>query len=104
MKWEGTRGAIKTRLGLLMDYPKGVPDVSEYCVIEDDGPTEWRVVNIEGSWYPHAFIGTMSSLLRFAEGSSTELPTSVEDAYRTMSLVEAAYTSNYTGGTPIVHD
>jgi predicted dehydrogenase len=104
VKWEGTRGAIKTRLGLLMDYPKGVPDDLEYCVLEDGRPPEWKTIEIEGSWYPHAFIGTMSSLMRYAEGSSAELPTSVEDAYRTMSLVEAAYCSNYTGGTPIVHD
>src|ERR1022692_4060294 len=25
-KWEGTRGAIKTRLGVLLDYPRGLPD------------------------------------------------------------------------------
>jgi predicted dehydrogenase len=104
VKWEGTRGAIKTRLGLLMDYPKGVADEFEYCMLEDGRPPEWKAVEIEGSWYPHAFIGTMSSLMRFAEGSATELPTSIEDAYRTMELVEAAYRSNDAGGTPIVHD
>ncbi len=104
VKWEGTRGAIKTRLGLLMDYPKGVPDEFEYCTLEDGRPPEWKAVEIAGSWYPHAFIGTMSSLMRFAEGSAADLPTSVEDAYRTMELVEAAYRSNDSGGTPIVHD
>lgn len=104
VKWEGTRGAIKARLGLLMDYPKGVADEFEYCILEDGRPPEWKAVEIEGSWYPHAFIGTMSSLMRFAEGSANNLPTSIEDAYRTMELVEAAYSSNDTGGTPIVHD
>jgi predicted dehydrogenase len=104
VKWEGTRGAIKTRLGLLMDYPKGVADEFEYCTIEDGQPPEWKTVEIAGSWYPHAFIGTMSSLMRFTEGSDAELPTGVEDAYRTMELVEAAYRSNDAGGTPIVHD
>ncbi len=104
VKWEGTRGAIKTRLGLLMDYPKGVADEFEYCVLEDARPPEWRPLEIDGSWYPHAFIGTMASLMRFAEGSSPVLPTNVEDAYRTMELVEAAYRSNDAGGTPIVHD
>src|ERR1700759_1026118 len=34
IKWEGTQGAIKIRAGLLMDYPKGVPDAFEYCVLE----------------------------------------------------------------------
>jgi len=104
VKWEGTRGAIKTRLGLLMDYPAGEADDFEYCALEDGRPPEWKSVEIEGSWYPHAFIGTMASLMRFAEGSAAELPTSVEDAYRTMSVVEAAYCSNDSRGTPIVHD
>ena len=104
VKWEGTRGAIKTRLGLLMDYPKGTSDAFEYCTLQEGQPPEWKAVEIEGSWYPHAFIGTMASLMRYAEGSDTELPTGVEDAYRTMELVEAAYRSNGSGGTPIVHD
>jgi len=104
VKWEGTRGAIKTRLGLLMDYPKGVADEFEYCTLEEGRPPEWKPVEIAGSWYPHAFIGTMASLMRFAEGSAPTLPTSIEDAYRTMELVEAAYRSNDSGGTPIVHD
>jgi predicted dehydrogenase len=104
VKWEGTRGAIKTRLGLLMDYPKGVPDEFEYCSLKEGQAPEWTSVAVEGSWYPHAFIGTMSSLMRFAEGSDTCLPTSIEDAYRTMELVEAAYRSNDGGGTPVLHD
>jgi predicted dehydrogenase len=104
VKWEGTRGAIKARLGLLMDYPKGVADEFEFCTLEDGRPPEWKTVGIEGSWYPHAFVGTMASLMRFAEGSSAILPTSVEDAYRTMEVVEAAYRSNDGGGTPVVHE
>jgi predicted dehydrogenase len=104
VKWEGTRGAIKTRLGLLMDYPKGVADYLEYCTLEEGKAPEWKTVAFEGSWYPHAFIGTMSSLMRFAEGSDPTLPTSIKDAYRTMELVEAAYRSNDGGGTPVVHD
>jgi predicted dehydrogenase len=104
VKWEGTGGAIKTRLGLLMDYPKGVADEFEYCALQEGREPEWKSVKIEGSWYPHAFIGTMASLMRYAEGSTAELPTGIEDAYRTMELVEAAYRSNDSGGTPIVHD
>ena len=104
VRWEGTRGAIQTRLGLLMDYPKGVADEFEYCVVEEDREPEWRAVAVEGSWYPHAFMGTMGSLMCYLEGSSKELPTRVEDAYRTMELVEAAYRSNDAGGTPVTHD
>jgi predicted dehydrogenase len=104
IKWEGTHGAIKMQAGLLMDYPKGVPDSFEYCVLDPQSPPEWRALNIEGSWFPDAFLGTMADLMCFAEGSSLELPGSVEDAYKTMAVVEAAYASNDGGGTKIIHD
>jgi len=101
IKWEGTRGAIKARIGLLLNYPKGEPDWFEYCVREPGTPTEWQQVPIAGTWFPDGFIGTMSSLMRYMEGSSPTLPTSVDDAYKTMAVVEAAYQSNASGGTPI---
>lgn len=102
VKWEGTRGAIKARLGLLMNYPKGEPDALEYCTLGDDGePGEWQGLPLEGSWYPHAFIGTMASVMRFANGETDELPTSVDDAFKTMAVVEASYQSDASGGTPI---
>lgn len=101
VKWEGTGGAIKTTLGSLIDYPRGIPDVLEYVTLEDGRPGAWHPIPVEGSWFPDAFIGTMSSLMRFAEGSETILPTSVEDAYRTMAVVEAAYESSAHGATPI---
>lgn len=104
VKWEGSEGAIKTRLGLLMDYPKGLPDEFEYCVMENNRTPEWKSLDIEGSWFPDAFIGTMAHLMCFLEGSSRELPGSVEDAYKTMALVEAAYESNESGGTRITYD
>lgn len=101
VKWEGTRGAIKTTLGSLIDYPKGIPDMLEDVTLEDGRPGEWRSISVEGSWFPDAFIGTMSSIMRYAEGSETTLPTSFEDAYRTMAVVEAAYRSSASGATPI---
>jgi predicted dehydrogenase len=104
VKWEGTRGAIKTRLGLLMDYPKGVPDEFEYCTLEEGTEPQWRTLPVGGTWFPHAFIGTMSTLMNYLEGSLAEMPTRVEDAYRTMELVEACYRSSDSGGTPVTHD
>jgi predicted dehydrogenase len=104
VKWEGTQGAIKTRLGLLMDYPKGIADEFEYCVLESDHAPEWKTLKIEGSWFPDAFIGTMSNLMCFLEGSSRELTSSVEDAYKTMALVEAAYEASASGGTRVAYD
>ena len=101
VKWEGTRGAIKATLGVLIDYPKGIPDVMEYITTTGDRLGEWQNVPLDGTWFPDAFVGTMSSLQRFAEGSATELPTSVEDSYHTMALVEAAYQSSDHGATSI---
>lgn len=102
VKWEGTRGALKAQLGLLMNYPHGADDYLEHCQLNRDGVAgPWQPLPVEGSWYPHAFIGTMGSLMRFANGETTDLPTRVEDACRTMAVVEAAYQSSATGATPI---
>ncbi len=104
VKWEGTQGAIKTRLGLLMDYPKGVPEETELCQLSEGGPAEWKRIEVEGSWFPDAFIGTMSNVMNFLDGVDERLVSSVEDAYRTMALVEAAYGSSSRGGTPVSYD
>lgn len=101
IKWEGTKGAIVAKIGLLMDYPHGVPDVFEYCVVEAGKTPEWQTVKLEGSWFPEAFIGTMANLMRYNEGSSPILQTSVEDVIDTMAVVESAYQSSDTGGVKI---
>lgn len=99
IKWEGTRGAIIARMGLLMDYPRGVADKFEFCLKDENGiPGKWQTRNLAGTWFPDAFIGTMGSLMRFKEGTSTNLPTGVEDVFRTMLVVEAAYSSSDKGG------
>lgn len=101
VKWEGTRGAIKARLGVLLNYPIGEPDAFEYCVLEEGQPPEWQSVAIKGTWFPDAFIGTMANLMRYVEGSDKTLFTSVEDAIKTMAVVEAAYGSSANGATAI---
>jgi predicted dehydrogenase len=101
IKWEGTKGAIKAKMGLLMNYPDGVPDKFEYCLLEDGKEPVWREQVLEGTWFPDAFVGAMSSLMRFAEGSDATLPTSVEDVIHTMVVVEAAYISSAKGGEPL---
>lgn len=101
VKWEGTKGAIKARLGLLMNYPDGEPDAFEYCVMDGEKPGEWQSVPLEGSWYPDAFVGTMASLMRRCNNETDELPTSVDDALQTMAVVEACYQSSASGATPI---
>lgn len=101
IKWEGTKGAIKARMGLLMDYPHGVPDKFEYCILEEGKAPEWKEIQLEGSWFPDAFIGTMSSLMRYKAGETDLLPTHVEDVIKTMAVVESAYRSSDNGGVLI---
>ena len=101
IKWEGTKGAIKAKMGLLMDYPHGLPDEFEYCLLEKGKSPNWQSLQLEGSWFPDAFIGTMSSLMRYKNGESKKLPTSVEDVIKTMAVVEAAYKSSTSGGEVI---
>jgi predicted dehydrogenase len=103
VKWEGTKGAIKAKIGLLLNYPKGEPDTFEYCILEKDKKPKWKSVPVKGSWFPDAFIGSMASLMRYVEGSSKILATSVDDAYKTMALVEAAHRSSDGGGVAISH-
>jgi len=85
-----------------MDYPHGVPDVFEYCIVEEGKSPEWQTVKLEGSWFPEAFIGTMANLMRYNEGSSDVLYTSVEDVIQTMAVVESAYQSSDTGGVNVL--
>lgn len=103
VRFEGDKGIVKVTLGLCMDHPRGQPDVFEYCLLDRDGPP-WETVEIEGTWMPHAFIGTMASVMRKVEDPSRPLPTAVDDALRTMAVVEAAYTSSERGSVPIDYD
>lgn len=103
LKWEGTKGAIKARIGLLMDYPKGVGDVFEYCELKDGGDPEWKRMEIEGSWFPEAFIGTMGEVQRHkadldAGRTPAPMPCDVEDVIQSMACLEAAYESDRIGG------
>jgi predicted dehydrogenase len=104
IKWEGTKGAIKAKMGLLMNYPHGVPDIFEYCIIEEGHSPEWKRLELEGSWFPEAFIGTMANLMRFHEGSDQVLHTSVEDVIQTMAVVECAYRSSDEGGVTVSYE
>jgi hypothetical protein len=80
-----------------MDYPKGLPDKFEYIVLEDDKDSDWIEVPFSGSWFPHAFIGSMAQLMCYAEGSSKTLDNSVEDVIWTMRCVEQAYVKRAVG-------
>ncbi len=99
IRWEGTKGAIRAQMGVLLDYPNGEADILE---LSTKG-SEWRGVQLTGTWFPDAFTGTMGSVMRAADGEIDAAATNVHDAYQTMAVVEAAYQSSETGATPIPH-
>ncbi|MDK4705225.1 Gfo/Idh/MocA family oxidoreductase [Rhizobium sp. CNPSo 4062] len=94
----GTKGAAYVKLGVNLDYPRGEPDE---LWIRPEGGSDWIEVKLEGAWFPDAFVNRMANLQRFASGEDQELIGSVEDAWQTMALVEAAYQSSATPATPI---
>ena len=96
-KFEGDRGVIWVRIGVMLDYPKGQPDLFE---IKTQG-RDWETLTLAGSWFPDAFIGPMSNLQRFVSGEDATLLTGVDDVLNTMRLVEAAYDSSAGGGTAL---
>lgn len=98
MQMEGTEAAVHAQIGVNLNYPEGLPDTLSIGR-EDEG---WRDLPIGGNWFPDAFFGSMGSLQRYLDGSNDKLPTNVEDAIKTMALVEAAYQSSERGGTRIL--
>ena len=99
-RFEGSEGSMFVKLGVLYDYPNGAKDELWFCPNGGD----WVSVDLQGSWFPDAFIGVMSNLQRFASGEDDVLHTRVEDAFRTMALVEACYEANKASATPLAMD
>lgn len=98
LRIEGEAGAAVATIGVNLDYPRGRPDRLDVAI----GDAPWREIPILGNWFPDAFGGTMSALMRFASGETDRLPTSYEDAWKTMALVETCYVSDASGGTPLI--
>jgi predicted dehydrogenase len=98
IKLEGTKGAIKITLGVLQNYPKGEPDSFEYVYLDENGKGEWKSLEIDDTWFPHAFIGSMTQVLLAADKFIETPDNSVEDCINTMACVEAAYLSSEAGG------
>ena len=86
----GTEGAAYMKLGVNLDYPKGEPD----DVWIKTGNEDWQQIELVGEWFPDAFVARMLQLQRFVSGEESQLISSVQDAWHTMALVEAAYVSS----------
>jgi predicted dehydrogenase len=97
LKVEGTRGAAMLTMGVNIDYPNGPRDTLEVAI--DGG--RWTPIALRGSWFLEAFEGPMSNLQRVVAGEDDALVSPVEDAIKTMALVEACYQSSAAGGTPV---
>ena len=97
LKVEGTQGAAIAKMGVNLDYPRGEPD--ELLVAPRGG--DWAPVPLRGSWFPEAFDGPMSNLQRVIAGEDAALVSPVDDALRTMAVVEACYESSAHGATPV---
>ena len=93
IKIEGTKGAVKIVLGLLMNYPEGAEDSFEYILSDE---AQWKTLPVNGSWFPHAFIGSMHEIMKARQGAVLHPDNSVEDCIDTMRLVEKAYESAQT--------
>jgi len=98
IKIEGSKGAIKINFGALINYPRGAADSFEYVLLNDTDQPQWKEIKIDGSWFPHAFIGSMSQVMLAAEGTIDTPDNSVEDCIQTMACMEAAYLSSEKGG------
>ncbi len=98
IKFEGTKGAVLINFGALINYPRGEADNFEYVFLEDGKEPQWQEKKIEGSWFPHAFIGSMEQLMLSVAGKIAKPDNTVEDCIHTMACTEAAYMSCEKGG------
>ena len=101
IKIEGSKGAILINFGALINYPRGAADSFEYILLEEGKESHWQQMQIEGSWFPHAFIGSMSEMLKTVAGIIQKPDNSVEDCIDTMRCMEAAYASSEKGGVKL---
>jgi predicted dehydrogenase len=89
---EGTDGAAIRKMGLLMNYPKGIPDGFKFTS-RQLGERRWISTEFAETWFPDAFVGPMSSLMRAVSGEIERPETDVHDNLKTLRIVLAAYES-----------
>jgi predicted dehydrogenase len=101
---EGTTGIARVSWGVNLDYPTGPADTLAVCDLSagtsGHGPG-WTQVPLRGSWFTEAFEGPMSNLQRFIAGEDPALVSPVDDAIKTMAVVEGCYESSARGSMPI---
>lgn len=78
------------QMGLNLNYPEGGEDIFEYWL---EGDADWTRMPLEGGWFPHAFRGPMTAMMKWRAGGEPP-STEVQRAILTMKLVENAYTAS----------
>lgn len=94
---EGTAGWCQGTIGLLLNYPTGRSDVFRLAHQEliPGGSLE---MELEGRWFPDAFVGPMGSLMdAITTGKDPE--SSGEEVLGTLRLLDAIRTSHETGNS-----
>lgn len=99
VKIEGTKGAIRMQIGVNLNYPKGLPDTFEYCILSEG--QSWQTSNLDGNWFIEAFPGPMAGLMKKVKNPDYDYINSVEDAIHTMEWVRACHVSSDRGGTKL---
>src|SRR6185312_7287765 len=91
IRWrvEGLEGIARGTIGW-PDYPNPTPSTLDFTTTKH--PDYWYSPRWKDVWFPDAFIGTMSQLLRALEDRS-EPEISGQDNLKTMALVDACYLS-----------
>lgn len=91
IKWrvEGLDGMAQGTLGW-PKYPERVPSTIEFT--SKQFPNQWIRPTWDKVWFPDAFLGTMSQLLRAVE-NDTEPEISGHDNLKTMAAIDACYQS-----------
>ena len=102
IKFEGSKGAIRVELGLLKNYPDGDEDVFEWVKIKEGEQAKWQKLDMDGTWFPHAFIGSMAEMVKVMNDRNYVPDNSIEDCIHTMACVETAYQSSKSGAVPLV--
>lgn len=90
-RFEGTEGTVKGTNGALYQYPVGREDTLSFTS-RRFMPGNWLTPQLEGKWFPHAFMGTMGELLSAIE-EDREPENSLSDNLQTLQLLFAAYRS-----------
>jgi len=66
---------------------------------------EWMDIDLQGrSRFPHAFVGRMSAVMREYENENQRPSTAVQDALKTVAVLEAAWQSSTDNMIPIQYN